>query len=342
MTAGTIPRGQAETALGCSDGLDDFNSLCGLCVGEINWINVSRELKSRLVRISRLLSNLPPVKRKSFCRRQRLSTLDYSCMRKYAGIRERSPIVDCSSRARDVLLNLDDASDARIDFMKSKKGPQVGFLLHLISCYLSAIGTRAPDVIDIVDVGGGRGDLALNIATKFGSIVHVTVIEPNENASKAGRSLAIKYSLSNISFVACGIEEFEWRSLSNSKKLICSLHACGGLSDHVMSAAFSRNIPFIVVTCCFRSNNYLRLFKPIDKILGPDFERLCKLAESTVESVSQTAMHSVNSLRISAFDACKSVGIIRFPIEWSPRNQVLCSHNFLHFCLPHGCWSSST
>jgi len=334
MVAGDIPRLQAERAMGCRDGLDDFQSLCDLCVGESNWNYVSKELKSRLVRLSRLLANLPCVKRKSWCKRHKLSALDHTCIQAHAEARTRAPIIDSSARCEGVNLNLDSASDARIDFMNAKKGPQIGFLLHIMSRYLELSDGKVADVVDVVDVGGGRGDLALNIAMKFGNSVQVTVVEPNECASQAGRKLCVKYSLSNISFKACGIEDFDWDSLSHSKKLVCSLHACGGLSDYVTNAALLREIPFLVVTCCFRSNNYLRQLNPIDKTVGADFERLCKLSESPEEAVSQAAMHSVNSLRIAALDAHSKMGIVRFPIKWSPRNQILCSRHFLQIFGP--------
>jgi hypothetical protein len=126
----------------------------------------------------------------------------------------------------------------------------------------------------IVDVGGGRGDLAVLVAQAFPA-VHVTVIDINESSLLHGQRQAARAGLRNITFLLQDIREFEGGAGARpagsseteggqggggqgggggsaaSADLFIGLHCCGGLSDATLRAAARLGASFLVCSCCF-------------------------------------------------------------------------------------------
>jgi len=122
-----------------------------------------------------------------------------------------------------------------------------------------ASGRSASPLWHILDVGGGRGDLALSLATRF-PFAALTVIDTNPSSLAAGESAAEALGLrSRLSFVRQDFAEFAASADGHTTPLgpfgpvrcLVALHCCGGLSDQALAFAARAKCPFLVVPCCF-------------------------------------------------------------------------------------------
>ena len=59
--------------------------------------------------------------------------------------------------------------------------------------------------LQLLDVGGGRGDLAICVATVFGPAVHVTVLDLNEKSLTIGAHIAANKGNQWDSYIILGL-----------------------------------------------------------------------------------------------------------------------------------------
>ena len=123
--------------------------------------------------------------------------------------------------------------------------------------------------------------------------------------------------------------------------LIVGLHACGTLSDIIISSAIKSNASFIVCTCCFLSNQNLQVQGKygLDYLGQPkgDVITLAGISERQGDIASQSeGVHSLNALRaqrcLELIDEAGGAGgggceleitLETFPIMYSGRNHVI-------------------
>jgi hypothetical protein len=175
-------------------------------------------------------------------------------------------------------------------------------------------------LIRIVDVGGGRGDLAVSIASRFPHIM-VTVIDKNEPSLTAGESWAKELGLINIRFL-CGDAQSQGPmgdtkegtdpsiricKALNEAQVFVGLHCCGGLTDLALQLAMRVGAAFLLVPCCYtKHGNLTRLCNEEREITGEEivvvekgsWQLLCRLAESPDRGVSSRSARIINSLRL--------------------------------------------
>eukprot|EP00920_Eleutheroschizon_duboscqi_P017882 GHVT01042873.1.p1 GENE.GHVT01042873.1~~GHVT01042873.1.p1 ORF type:complete len:875 (-),score=60.13 GHVT01042873.1:638-3262(-) len=106
-----------------------------------------------------------------------------------------------------------------------------------------------PQWTRIIDVGGGRGDLALAIAENIPRC-RVLVVDCNDASIRAGHRRALMTGLADrIQFVKADFRAFD--SKRCIADMVVALHACGGLTDAVISYVARQQVPFLICTCCF-------------------------------------------------------------------------------------------
>jgi len=164
-----------------------------------------------------------------------------------------------------------------------------------------------------LDVGGGRGDLAVTIALAYTEST-VIVIDSNESSILAGREYAMKCGVNdrvtflNMNFVDY-MKQYEVLVQDDNKKqeevnFVVALHACGDLSDMALHFATIYHTNFIIAPCCY-TKRYLKPFTPYWHTLCTDVNEvhtLSRLVElDDHRDVSRRAMLVINSMRQSAF-----------------------------------------
>ncbi|CAE7557791.1 unnamed protein product [Symbiodinium sp. CCMP2592] len=230
----------------------------------------------------------------------------------------------------DPLANLGGAHPHLERFSKRKKRPQVSVMTRLVS----ELGQLRSDVeiVDIVDVGGGRGDLAMAVAAAVPR-AKVSVIESFAPSAQQGQhradelKLDVDFHVSNAESLASALQAQERRPI------VMALHACGGLTDVALEACATLRLPFCICPCCYASQPQLR-----SRALAPQEEILQRLAESNglPRDVSQLAAFGINGMRLRHLDPIPvpisttpelppswSVRAYTFPNEWSSRNMIL-------------------
>lgn len=224
----------------------------------------------------------------------------------------------------------------RQQWLELKKKPQLQWMLTQIKSMVNTMEESGRCVRNVIDVGGGRGDLALLVAKHLPK-AQVTVYDVNESSLMAGQARAVEEQLTNIKFELADIGKVEMHFCD----LAMGLHACGGLSDAITNLAVRCQSSFIVCTCCFGKNEHLVSSGAapgsetwLDSEVFPDTQHrsvVTRLAETMDQPVSQRAMHLINSLRLSCISKYQNqqaqtlmdVRLKSFSGEWSPKNQVL-------------------
>ena len=242
------------------------------------------------------------------------------------------------------LTAINDASAAtRLQYLTSKKRPQVRTMMKLVEQLIKNGGGTDVATKEIIDVGGGRGDLALALSMEYPS-VKITVYEPNKPSCDVGQHRANELGISNISFECHALDVLSAKlskaEVTASPPLIISLHACGGLSDAILSMCGVFNLPFCLCTCCFASFPQLRPKALCEQ--DKDFIKLSHLAETNEldDDTRHLATRILNNLRLKTYfknrfdggvlssDAAGCFQMYRFPKEWSPRNFILTGQAF--------------
>ena len=217
-------------------------------------------------------------------------------------------------------LDLPDASSARgplsrSEYFHGKKWPQICWFLGRLQSFRRKEEDSIPFFRHILDVGGGRGDLAVHIASTFG--VKVTVVDTCESSLQAGKLAASKHKL-HINFVNVDFS-IAADKLPLDIDFVVALHACGGLSDAALDFASQRQIPFMICPCCHLKNQDLEPsagWSSLCEAEVADMELndnkfqgslteipsqiLRKLAEIDRQDVSWRALNLIAALRIQA------------------------------------------
>ncbi|KAI8814470.1 hypothetical protein BJ742DRAFT_785571 [Cladochytrium replicatum] len=151
-----------------------------------------------------------------------------------------------------VLKNIPHLGDERrMEYLEKKKLPQVMWMVQQISAL--AI-TKKNDAKLILDVGGGRGDLAIALSKALPDFT-VVVLDSNGPSLEAGQALATQENVADrMIFLEGDARDPVVLSDIGSPSIVTALHACGGLADLAMEIARRNRASCLICTCCFRSN----------------------------------------------------------------------------------------
>jgi hypothetical protein len=228
------------------------------------------------------------------------------------------------------------------DYLHGRKFPQTHWLVERMKLLHS-------DFLHVLDIGGGRGDLAVTIARRFPDVV-VTVIDKNELSlnqaeqfvATSERDISERINFVNSSFSI----EFDALSPESLRKvedkhcnfrkpvdLVVALHACGGLSDAALEYAAVNQCKFLICPCCYLKNPFTTVIKaPAHKVEDQKarydkFVRECVApADSTVCSSSSPECSSPEWLcRLAESDER----------EISVKASVIINSRRLHRVAPH-------
>ncbi len=215
----------------------------------------------------------------------------------------------------------------RKEYLDTKKNNQTQWFVERIRKFHN----KDKQPLTFLDVGGGRGDLAVHIAINYPN-AYLIVVDCNESSIAAGREYAIKCNVEHrIEFVYRNFSDYyaEYRTKgggSNKVDVVVALHACGDLSDMALSFAQQNDCDFVICPCCY-PKRYLTPFKPFWHSLCNEDEvdslsRMVELDNESRNNESRRAMLVINSMRRRAFEeGC--VKVEEFSNTWSKRNIVL-------------------
>lgn len=132
----------------------------------------------------------------------------------------------------------------------------------------------------VVDIGGGRGDLAVNLARLLPAVkVHVVEIntpslaDAEQAATRLGPSVRSRctfreedvtklFSSPSLLMPADSGKAVEDAggtvAEAESKVVLVGLHACGGLTDAILALARRHHVAFLCCPCCFLKHKHLR------------------------------------------------------------------------------------
>ena len=217
----------------------------------------------------------------------------------------------------------------RREYLVTKKNNQTQWFVERIA-RLSSSKDKQP-YWRFLDVGGGRGDLAVAIALHFDN-AHITVVDCNESCIAAGKVYATKCNVDDrIEFVYQNFSDYYAEYVNDDTDdridVVVALHACGDLSDMALSFAQQNECAFVICPCCY-PKRYLAPFTPFWHGLcknadGVDsLSRMVELDNESKDNESRRAMIVINSMRRQAFeDGC--VKLEEFSNTISKRNIVL-------------------
>jgi SAM-dependent methyltransferase len=234
----------------------------------------------------------------------------------------------------------------RCDYYHGRKQPQVQWMVDRLKEVFTQTAYK-----HILDVGGGRGDLATAIALEFPNAL-VTVIDRNAQSLQAGREYSQKVlgrdnnnNNNNIRFVEADFLSFTRNNKDARPDVVVALHACGDLTDAVLDYVWVEQIPFLICPCCYNKKLVGSFVPAWHRYYAKDGQTtratLERLAESEVRSVSLRAATLINSMRLGASVQQKhdqeadmdgnsssathgwSLSLEQFPSKYSLRNIVL-------------------
>lgn len=162
----------------------------------------------------------------------------------------------------------------RVEYLKTKKHPQIQFMTSRVQALLKNRKERG--VTHILDVGGGRGDLATALAITFPKSL-ITLVDLNESSLQAAREYAGQLGLqdrmyfvhADFSVFAKDPDTFYETSAGSGQQqppppinVVVALHACGDLSDLALAFAQRLSCPFVVCPCCYTKRYITNGFYP--------------------------------------------------------------------------------
>jgi len=245
----------------------------------------------------------------------------------------------------DPSLNLPDPTDTRrTSYIDERKRPQVLWMVDLICHLLHADDADDGRTLHLIDVGGGRGDLAIAVAACLAAqhrTAHVTVLDVNASSLSAGRERAAAAGLHGaMSFELLDVTERERvRDMFAGRRsaLVFGLHCCGGLAEAAVDTAAALGCGFAVSTCCFRSNGGLAVLSELADASEPpghvrDRDRAASLAVLVGATGQHRGIRVLNAMRLAAarnkWLAYGHKGVLRtwqesFPVKFSVQNRVM-------------------
>lgn len=183
------------------------------------------------------------------------------------------------STAGDVILprGLDAKQAAAREAWAARKRPQLTWML-----------ARLDDLIDktspatVLDVGGGKGDLAVWLA-RHRPAWRTVAIDVNARSVEAGRAAVSEAGFEAIARIEVCDATSLLRPRDHSTALdqegaarvpagvpagvgsfdaVVGLHCCGGLTETALLIALQHRVPFCICTCCFCSHPHLARLLP--------------------------------------------------------------------------------
>jgi hypothetical protein len=224
--------------------------------------------------------------------------------------------IDSNLQASSIGLNLPHTEDDRVllsahhkltrqEYLESKKHPQVAWFLERLKSFST--------IRHILDVGGGRGDLAIALAMGLGPDTRVTVVDMNELSLEAGRMYAEQCGIGDrMNWICDDFVSYAERNETTDVDMVVALHACGYLSDLALEYAVRQKASFVICPCCYSKMKTK--------------SAATKLAEiSEAYELSHRAMHVINSRRYWDLIAKGSYQILleEYSRAWSSRNMVM-------------------
>ena len=126
----------------------------------------------------------------------------------------------------------------------------------------------------VVDIGGGRGDLAINVARLLPAVkVHVleintpSLVDAEKAANRLGASVSsrcffreedVTKLFTSPSILAAPTSDTPGIPGDALKVVLVGLHACGGLTDAILALARRHHVAFLCCPCCFMKHPHLR------------------------------------------------------------------------------------
>jgi Methyltransferase domain len=207
----------------------------------------------------------------------------------------------------DPALHLPNPRDARrIKYINKRKQPQVIWMLGLIQKTLN--GMNQQRVLQLVEIGGGRGDLANSVAAYFTRLtntrVHITVMDNNESSLEAGRCAATTAGLDScMTFLLCDLNDATevatpLPTITTSFDLVFGSHCCGGLAEAAVELALKYRASFCISTCCFRSNCHRTSLTHLAGVYQGDVDLISTLAVMVSSQGQHRAMRALNAMRL--------------------------------------------
>ena len=252
-----------------------------------------------------------------------------------------------SSTSASLPLNLPIGADSdrrRVEYINRKKEPQIQWMIRR----MREGGFVTSNTKSIVDVGGGRGDLAVRIALEF-SHTTVTIVDVNERSLQAAKEYAEAMGVAcRVRTLAQDFTTFD----EDDVDLVCGLHACGDLSDLAIHFAQRKRCNFMLCPCCY-TKRYIQGFTPKwcglcytdDQTNGErqgdgdndtrkqseaktkhrdNSKVIAKLAETDFQlDISSRARCLINSMRLDCISEEYSTTLGMYSSETSKRNLVL-------------------
>ena len=217
------------------------------------------------------------------------------------------------------------------DYASRKKRPQVRAMTKLVA----ELRELRKQPCEVVDVGGGRGDLALAVAALVPG-TRVSVVEQFAPSAHQGRNRARDLNL-DVDFCISSAKSLSTVLEAQKRRpIVMALHACGGLTDVALEVCAKLRLPFCICPCCYASLPHLRA-----RELAPQEQVLQRLAESNglLHETSQSAVFAINAIRLHHLDPVQSnwkstpslpaswiVRAYTFPRQFSCRNLILWGH----------------
>jgi hypothetical protein len=134
----------------------------------------------------------------------------------------------------------------RLDHCKRKR-MQISSILNLMKRFLNE-QDRTKNV-KVLDLCGGRGDLALFLAHKFPHWT-ITIMDRNKEALSQAVYRADMLGLRNLTVRQVDLFDLNVGS-AESWDVVIGLHACGSLTEIILSKFRTRAKHLLVATCCF-------------------------------------------------------------------------------------------
>lgn len=134
--------------------------------------------------------------------------------------------------------------------------PQIRWMLHRLKRMI-----QVNKYTHIIDIGGGRGDLASRIALMFPEVL-VTVVNTTESSLQAGKEFAeneLRLGSDRLVFrhddLVTFLQDHPNKATFEKKvDLVVALHACGDLSDLALQFSQENNCDFLLCPCCYDSH----------------------------------------------------------------------------------------
>ncbi|CAE7479327.1 hda-6 [Symbiodinium sp. CCMP2456] len=323
LADGLAPGCEVATALCCTD--ERLAELVRLRADVAEAATYRKELRQQALIVqagdevlARELQAAPSTRQ----RKARVTKSELQALEKAESLAAPAPPIECweessedfhhvlgeSEPMLDVAPDLPSARgpQTRGEYFHGRKWPQVRWILRR----LSALRAQGQVFRHILDVGGGRGDLAINMAAHLG--VKVTVVDMNASSLKAGQSAAERAGV-DVTFLC-----MDFRDVYKQ--------ACGGLSDAALGFAACRQIAFLVCPCCHLKHTAL---EPADgwASLCPEVGLILRqLAERDRCSVARRALEAIAALRLRSLERLGTsiqLKLATFPETYSMRNIIL-------------------